>query len=214
MPDANHDLHGAAPDQSAMALLVLDMISDYAFEGGDELLRAAGAVAPRIAQLKRRAAAAGVPTIYVNDNGGRWRSDFGGLLRRCARRGMPGAAIARQLRPAADDYRVLKPKHSGFFATALDTLLQYLGVRTLVLTGATSHQCVLFTANDAYVRDLRLVIPRDCIAARRAADTALALRYFRAVLGADVRDSRRVEFPPAAAVDGADGDAAPPPRRA
>ncbi|MCU0757706.1 MAG: cysteine hydrolase [Steroidobacteraceae bacterium] len=196
MPDAHHDLHGAAPDRSTMALLVIDMISEFAFEGGDELLRSAGAVAPRILALKRRAAAAGVPTIYVNDNGGRWRSDFGGLLRRCARRGKPGAAIARLLRPSPEDYRVLKPKHSGFFATALDTLLQYLGARTLVLTGATSHQCVLFTANDAYVRDLRLVIPRDCLAARRPADTALALRYFRAVLDADVGDSCRVQFTP------------------
>ena len=177
------------------ALLILDMFSDFAFEGGDELLRAATPVARRILQLKQRAFAAGVPTIYVNDHGGRWRADFDGLLRRCARRGRPGAAIARLLRPARDDYRLLKPRHSGFFATALDSLLGHLGVRTLLLTGTTSHQCVLFTANDAYVRELALVIPRDCIAARRPADTQLALRYFRTVLGADVRESSRVVLP-------------------
>ncbi len=196
MPDAGRDLHGAAPDHSSMAMLILDMISDFGFEGGHELLRSAHAAAPRILALKRRAAAAGVPTIYVNDAAGRWRSDFDALLRRCARRGMPGARIAKLLRPARDDYRVLKPKHSGFYATPLGTLLEHLGTRTLVLTGTTSQQCVLFTANDAYVRDLKLVIPRDCIAARRGAETRFALHYFRSVLGADVRESRRIEFPP------------------
>jgi nicotinamidase-related amidase len=136
-----------------------------------------------------------VPTVYVNDNGGRWRADFPALLRHCTRPGARGAAIARLLQPGRKDYRILKPKHSGFFATALGALLEYLGAKTLVLTGTSSHQCVLFTANDAYVRDLRLVIPRDCIAARSPADTRLALQYFRGVLGARTEASDRLRWP-------------------
>jgi nicotinamidase-related amidase len=194
-PVGNPDLHGAAPDQSHTALLVLDMISDFQFEDGSRLLRSALAVAGRIAALRKRAQTAGIPTIYVNDNFGRWRSDFQGLVRHCARTGSLGAPIVQLLRPRPDDYCILKPKHSGFFATALDTVLQYIGVERLILTGASSHQCVLFTANDAYVRDMQLLIPRDCICAPGAADTRLALQYFKRVLKADTRSSAHLRLP-------------------
>ena len=185
----NRSLHGAAPDTSPTALLILDMISDFDFEGGAKLSRAALPVAKRIARLKDRAARAGIPAIYVNDNVGRWRSDFAAVFRHCARPGSRGAQIARQIAPGPNDYCILKPKHSGFFATALATLLEYLGSRRLILTGSTSDQCVLFTANDAYVRDFELQIPRDCLAGESAAANRLAFRYFRSVLGADLRSS-------------------------
>jgi nicotinamidase-related amidase len=59
---------------------------------------------------------------------------------------------------------VLKPKHSGFYATTLDVLLEYLKVDTLILTGIAANICVLFTANDAYMRDYQLFVPADCVA--------------------------------------------------
>ena len=185
----NPNLHGAAPDSSRTALLILDMISDFEFEGGAKLCRAAVPVAKRIARLKFRAAEAGIPTIYVNDNVGRWRSDFAAVFRHCVRPESRGASIARLIGPGPNDYCVLKPKHSGFFATALATLLEYLGSRRLILTGSTSDQCVLFTANDAYVRDFELQIPRDCLVGDSAEANRLAFRYFRSVLGADLRPS-------------------------
>jgi nicotinamidase-related amidase len=100
----------------------------------------------------------------------------------------------RAIAPEANDYCVLKPKHSGFYATALDTLLGQLGARRLILTGVSSHQCVLFTANDAYVRELELSIPRDCISARKPQETRLALTYFTSVLGADIRPAKAVRL--------------------
>jgi nicotinamidase-related amidase len=190
----NRDLHGAAPDRSADALLILDMISDFEFPEGSRVLRAALPVARRIARLKERAARAGVPVIFVNDNHGRWRSDFADTLARAFAAGSKGAPIARLLAPGARDYCVLKPKHSGFFATILATLLEYLEVRRLILTGASTEQCVLFTANDAYVRDFRLAIPRDCVAAESARANRLAFRYFEEVLGADLRPSPRLRL--------------------
>jgi nicotinamidase-related amidase len=188
------DPSGLAPDRSATALIILDLISDYSFEDGDKIVRAALPVAKRIARLKTRAKKAGVPAIYVNDGLGRWRSDFPGLVRHCSSDESRGAPIVKEIAPAADDYCVLKPKHSGFYATALETLLGYIGANRLILTGVSSHQCVLFTANDAYVRDLSLAIPRDCISAHTAKDTRLALEYFTRVLGADVRPSAAVRF--------------------
>ncbi len=189
---SSRTLHGAAPDRSMVALLILDMISDFGFRGGAAAARAALPIASRIARLAQRARRAGVPVIFVNDNLGRWRSDFPAILRHCSRVASKGAAVLEALAPQPRDYVVLKPKHSGFYATPLATLLEYVGARTLVLTGASTHQCVLFTANDAYVRDYRLWIPRDCVASPTRAQARLAARYFRSVLGADMRPSARI----------------------
>jgi nicotinamidase-related amidase len=188
------DPQGFTPDRAATALIILDLVSDFDFEGGDKVARAALPVARRIARLKARAKAAGIPAIYVNDGIGRWRSDFPGLVRHCGRDGSRGAPIVKTIAPEADDYCVLKPKHSGFYATALETLLELVGAKRLILTGVSSHQCVLFTANDAYVRDLELSIPRDCVSARTPRDTRLALEYFTRVLGADIRASTAVRL--------------------
>jgi nicotinamidase-related amidase len=193
----NSSLHGSAPDTARDALLILDMISEFEFEDGARMRKRALPVANRIARLRDRATAAHVPVIYVNDNYGRWRSDFKSQFAASVRDGSRGAAIAHLLRPRAIDYFVLKPKHSGFYATPLATLLEYLGVRRLILTGISSHQCVLFTANDAYVRDFTLVVPPDCIAAENSTMEKLANQYFRSVLGAKLTQSTRVRFSPA-----------------
>ena len=188
------NLHGSAPDRSPFALLILDMVSDFRFEDGAAIARAALPVARRIARLAGRARKARVPVIFVNDNLGRWRSDFPAIVRHCARADSRGAPLLAVLEPQRQDYGILKPKHSGFYATPLATLLEYLGAKTLVLTGASTHQCVLFTANDAYVRDYRLWIPADCVASKTRSQTRLAARYFRSVLGADMRPSTRIRF--------------------
>jgi nicotinamidase-related amidase len=117
-------------------------------------------MARKILALKRRAKKAGVPIVYVNDNFGRWRSDLPSLVKH-AEKGK-GRQMVNLLRPDEDDYFVLKPKHSGFYSSALETLLNYLGAKTLIITGIAGNYCVLFTANDAYMRDYRLVVPADC----------------------------------------------------
>jgi nicotinamidase-related amidase len=192
MSKRRNDPNGLVPDQAPTALIILDLISDFDFDDGEKVARAALLVARRIARLKARAAKAGIPAIYVNDAVGRWRSDFQGMVRRCRRENARGQPVVDAIAPAADDYCILKPKHSGFFATPLDTVIKFLGTKRLILTGVSSHQCVLFTANDAYVRDLKLLIPSDCISARTRSDTRLALQYFKRVLGADLTPSTRL----------------------
>lgn len=95
-------------------------------------------MARTLLRLKRRVQKAGVPVIYVNDNFGRWKSDFRRTVDYCARHGR-GRDIVRLLRPEEDDYFVLKPKHSGFFSTTLETLLRYLETQTLILTGIAGN---------------------------------------------------------------------------
>jgi len=116
------------------------------------------------------------------------------MVRHCQRETARGHRVVDAIAPSTDDYCILKPKHSGFFATPLDTVIKFLGAKRLILTGVSSNQCVLFTANDAYVRDLELLIPSDCISARSRSDTQLALRYFRSVLGADLTLSTRLRI--------------------
>jgi nicotinamidase-related amidase len=194
MPAKNQDLHGSAPDKSPVALLLIDVINDLDFPEGDQFLKQALPAARKIAALKARANQAGVPAVYVNDNFGRWRSDFNAQVRHCLRDGSCGRPVVELLKPDEDDYFVLKPKHSGFFSTALDTLLEYLGARTLVLTGFAANICVLFTANDAYMRDLHLAVPSDCTASNSPEENAYALDQMAKVLKADTRASEEVDF--------------------
>jgi nicotinamidase-related amidase len=189
-----HDLHGSAPDECRVALLIIDMINAFEFEGAQAMLPRALAAAEATAALKRRARAAGVPAVYVNDNFGRWRSDFRSTLAHCLREGVPGRPIAELLKPAEDDYFVLKPKHSGFQFTTLDVLLEHLGAETLVLTGVAGNFCVLFTAHDAYMRDFKLVVPTDCIASQTEAEDAYALAHMARVTKADTPSSSAIDF--------------------
>jgi nicotinamidase-related amidase len=192
MPAKNEDLHGNAPDKSEVALLLIDVINDLEFEEGDQLLKHALPMARQIAKLKARANERGIPVIYVNDNFGRWRSDLNAQVEHCLNDGVRGQPIVELLKPGKDDYFVLKPKHSGFYSTTLDTLLEYLGTKTVILTGMAANICVLFTANDAYVRDFHLVVPSDCVASNTEAENQYALEQMRKILKADTRRAEKL----------------------
>ncbi len=194
MPAKNPDLHGNAPDKSPIAILLIDVINDLEFSEGDALLQFALPMARRIAALKQQAKEAGIPVIYVNDNFGRWRSDFSAQVEHCLQHGVRGQRIAELLRPDEDDYFVLKPKHSGFYSTTLDTLLDYLGAKKLVLAGMAANICVLFTANDAYMRDFLLYVPSDCVASNTQEENDYALQQMKVVLKADIRPSTEISL--------------------
>ena len=194
MPAKNEDLHGNVPDTSNVALLLIDVINDLDFTGGEELLRHALPMAEKLAELKRRAKRSGVPVIYVNDNFGKWQSDFNKILEHCLEDDARGKPVAELLRPEEDDYFVLKPKHSGFYSTTLDLLLDYLEAKTLVLTGLTGDICVLFTAHDAYMRDFNLVIPADCVASSDPRENDYTLRKMQTLMDADISPSAGIDF--------------------
>jgi nicotinamidase-related amidase len=191
MPEKNVDLHGSAPDKHKIALLLIDVINDFNFPEADQLLKYARPMAKKLLRLKRRAQRAGVPVIYVNDNFGRWKSDFHYTVEHCATNGR-GGELVTLLRPERNDYFVLKPKHSGFFSTTLETLLRYLEAQTLILTGIAGNFCVLFTANDAYMRDFNLFVPSDCTVSNTRNENESALRLMRRFLKADTRLSSRI----------------------
>ena len=133
-------------------------------------------------------------TLYVNDNFGRWRSDFKKIVSHCTENQVRGQLISQLLSPTEEDYFVLKPKHSGFFSTTLDLLLEYLDARTLIITGFAGNNCVLFTASDAFMRGYHVVIPSDCTASIKAEVNENALRQMEQVFKADIRPAAAIDF--------------------
>lgn len=194
MPARNPDLHGNVPDKSPIALLMIDMINDMEWEDGELLYRHALPMAKRLAKLKQRARQADIPVIYVNDNFGKWRSDFRKLISACLRAHVRGAPIVRLLKPGANDYFVLKPKLSAFYATPLELLLSYLNVKTLILTGVAGNMCILYSAMDAYLRDYNIIVPSDCVASNTIKANQQALAQIKSILKANVLPSTQLDL--------------------
>ena len=189
---STHDLHGSAPDKSAAALLLIDVINDFDFPEGEQLLKLAMPVGKNIAALKKRAKEAGIPAIYVNDNFGRWQSDFKKTVAHC--RNSRGKSFVEMLLPDDDDYFVLKPKHSGFYSTTLSLLLTHLTTKNVILTGIAGNNCVLFTANDAYMRDMKVFVPSDCVVSNTEEENEYALKQMETVLKADLTRGAEVDL--------------------
>lgn len=194
MNSKSRDLHGNAPDQAATTLLLIDVINDFEFENGAQLLELAMPVGKQIAKLKAAAKRAGVPVLYVNDNFGKWQSDFKKIVAHCLEDGVRGEPFVRQVLPDDDDYFVLKPKHSGFYCTSLALVLEHIGSTNLVLAGIAGNNCVLFTANDAYMRDFKLFIPADCSVSETEEENLYALKQMEKVLKADIRPADELKF--------------------
>ena len=188
------NVKGRQNDGHRYALLLIDVINRLDFEGAGKLAPGAMAMARRVAALKRRAAAAGVPCVYVNDNFGQWRSDLRLLVARGLDDDSRGQTLVRTLKPGEDDYFVLKPLHSGFYSTTLDLLLRELGSRTLIICGLATEACVLFTASDAYIRGFEVIVPNDGCASESAARHRAALAIMRKMLKARTGRCASVRF--------------------
>jgi nicotinamidase-related amidase len=180
--------------ESTVALLLIDVINDLEFEEGKALAKAALPAAGNLARLKEKAKKHGVPCLYVNDNFGQWQSDFQHLVVRCVNNDVRGSPIGRELIPQPDDYFVLKPRHSGFFQTPLDLLLRRLHAKKLILCGLTTDSCVLFTANDGYLRGFEILVPEDCSAAVSKSRHLSALGQMRRTVKAFTAPSVQIDF--------------------
>lgn len=191
------DGKSTATRASRAALLVIDVINPMDFPGAADLLAPAEVAARRIRALKERCHEHGIPAIYVNDNFDCWHLGFADLVERLRAAAVPGRPIIELLEPEPDrDFYVLKPSHSGFFRTGLEVLLERLGVRTLILAGFAGDICVLFTANDAYMRGFEVVVPADCIASESERANAHALEQMERLLKANVQPSVQLKLEP------------------
>jgi nicotinamidase-related amidase len=180
-----------APERSTIALLLVDFINPFNFDNAQALPPRAIAAARAAAVVKARASAHKIPCIYANDNFGRWTSEFSALTTACAQ--TPGAAgtIAQILTPARGDFSVLKPRHSAFYGTPLEFLLQELQVSQLIIAGLTTDICVFATAQDAYIRQFQLWIPSDCSASFTPGFEKAALTHMARTLKARTQPAQR-----------------------
>lgn len=178
-------LYGNVSHCSSLAILLIDVINAFDFPGSETLLEQSIPMAREIAAVSRAARRRGIPVIYANDNFGRWRSDLNAIVRACVRG--KGKQIVKLLQPTARDYFVLKPKNSAFYTTTLELLLRHIGVKQLVLTGLLADNCILFSANDAYLRDYKIIVPSDCVASLEVGHKEIALDQMQRVLKADIR---------------------------
>jgi len=188
------DLHGNVPDNAPAVLMLVDVINDLNFPGNEQLLKQASRLGQSIARLKERCHKARIPAIYINDNWDKWRSDFKAVVSHCSQPDSPGWPLVEHLLPSPDDYVVLKPKHSAFYATPLDTILSYLKTRTVILTGLTTAACILLTAGEIYIRDLKLYVPNDCVRGLSEKEHRSALDLMRRSFGATTTSSRQLNL--------------------
>jgi nicotinamidase-related amidase len=185
-------LRPATLPKSQRVLLLVDFINSLDFPGAESLAPRALAAARATAALKQRLRAQGVPAIYANDNYGAWQSDFRSLVSACLGMDGPAGQIARLLSPQADDITILKPRHSAFYASALELLLVEMGASELVICGLAADMCVQLTAADAFLREFKVWVPGDCTASETEEAKATALAYMGNVLKCDVRPSTDV----------------------
>ena len=175
------------------ALVILDMITAMDFRGAETMLRDTAAAADRILKLRTAADKARLPVIYVNDNFGEWHSERYRLVERAMASGADGVReMVAKLAPRDGDYFVIKPQFSGFYSTNLPVLLPKLGVDRLLITGVAADICVLFTAADAHMRDYRLWIPEDAVAAQTRERRRWALEIMKQSMGAEVRPTSKM----------------------
>ncbi len=180
--------------RSGDVLLIIDAINDLEFPGGENIFPWAMKLAGKLSQFRTLAHRFGMPVIYVNDNFGLWHSSFPEVYAHCTRRKARGRPVSLQLKPTHDDYFILKPQHSGFFATSLVPLLKHLQARRLILSGIATNLCVLFTAHDAHMHQYPMVVLSDCCAAESDFDHNVALTQLKRFCDATICLSNDFQF--------------------
>ncbi|GAA0592452.1 isochorismatase family cysteine hydrolase [Streptomyces crystallinus] len=174
------------------ALIVIDMLNTYEHEDAEVLVRSVRAALPGIGALLEQARAAEAPVVYVNDNFGRWRSHHGEILE-AALTGRYGDLV-EPIAPDEESLFVVKARHSVFYETPLAYLLGQLGVHRVVLCGQVTEQCVLYSALDAHIRHLDVVVALDAVAHIDGGLAEAALRMMERNMSAELRPSGEITF--------------------
>jgi nicotinamidase-related amidase len=173
------------------ALLLVDFMNPLDFDKASLLAPRALRAAKHTAELKHKARHKRIHCVYANDNFGNWTSEFSALVQELRSRGGIPQQIAEILKPAKGDLSVLKPRHSAFYGTPLEFLLQDLGISRLIIAGITADICVFATAQDAHIRQFKLWIPSDCVATFTAAHERASLMHMARTMHAETRAALR-----------------------
>ncbi|MHA6252952.1 cysteine hydrolase family protein [Oceanobacillus sp. CAU 1775] len=171
-------------DLDNTAIVFVDLINDFNFPGGDKLLKHTKEILPNIIKLKQYAIENNLPVIYVNDHYGLWQADFDKIIDHCTNKN--SESIINQIKPSDNDYFLIKPQHSAFFQTPLHALLTDLDRSHLIIAGIAGDICILFTAKDAYMYQMYLTIPKNCMASEEIENNDYALYLMQSVMKANI----------------------------
>lgn len=157
---------------SRTALVVIDMINAYDFPDAEKVVPSATKAVPVIEELLGDHDG---PVIYVNDNFGHWRSQRDQLIEEALEGKHPD--LVEPIKPSDDALFIVKARHSIFYQTPLEYLLNQEDVGNLILTGQVTEQCILYSALDAYIRHFDVRVPPDAVACihEDLAEAALAM---------------------------------------
>jgi len=164
------------------AVVFVDVINNFNFDGGEDLYANTLKIVPHMQKLKHFARENELPVIYVNDHYGLWKSDSKLLIEHCWNERSQN--VIGPLRPEEADYFLMKPMHSAFFQSPLQSLLEDLGKNKLILAGIAGDICLLFTAQDAYMQQYDMWIPENCMASETDLGNSHALALMHSVMNA------------------------------
>jgi nicotinamidase-related amidase len=167
------------------ALVVVDMLNTYEHEDAETLTRSVREALPNIVDLIERATESDdVEVVYVNDLYGEWNAGRTELLERVMRGRY--RELIEPIAPAEDAIFIVKARHSIFYETPLEYMLRQQGIDRLVLAGQVTEQCILYSALDAYIRHLEVVVPRDAVAHIHPDLAEAALRMMEVNMRAEI----------------------------
>jgi len=169
------------------ALLVIDMLNDFALEGAPLEVPDTWEIISHIKVELEKAREKDIPVIYVCDSHEENDPEFirmGWLPHAIA--GSKGAQVIEELEPLTGDKVVTKKGYSGFFNTSLEEELKKGGISELLVTGCVTNICVLYTVADAVQRGYKVKVIKNCVAGLNPHDHKYGLRQMKEVLGAEI----------------------------
>ena len=159
-------------DWKTMALVVIDMENAFIDPASPLCIKNALATVPTCGKVIEKARERRIPVFFVNriyrKNGSdveftRYQSWYDG-----DRYLAPGSTgplsidVPVEFKPKEGDYCIVKPRFSAFFQTELDLILRRLGIKTVILTGTTTPNCIRTSCYDGLSLDYNILIIEDC----------------------------------------------------
>ena len=174
---------------SDTAVLVVDMMNSYHHEDAESLIPNVEKIIDPVTDLVRRARNADdVDLVYVNDNYGDFTAGFSDIVRTARDGARPD--LVDPIAPTTDSLVLTKVRHSAFYATSVAYLLRRLETKRLILVGQVTEQCILYTALDAYVRHIPVVVPTDGVAGIDRELAAAALKMMGTNMNAELTSAK------------------------
>ena len=139
-------------------LLVVDMITDWDYEGAESVAEGAAGAVESINRLRDLES---LRTVYANDLSGGFHGSRESAFALALAGRYPD--LVAPLEPEPDEEFIHKGQHSAFYGTPLAHLLETGDVDEVILTGQVTEQCVIYTALDAHVRGYEITVVTDAV---------------------------------------------------